>query len=224
MLYEAILLGSDTFHATEGLGRHYDEYFRDEGLALVERPERLDEGRAARLITFVNQWRTRYQATPTQLAGALRTVLPDLCALRDETLLTVDLTRRSDGVATVADVVERAFDTVARCGRRYESTGASKILHMVHPRLFVMWDNAIAAGYAAAYLGVGQSLKKAADYAHAFLPLVQLVALRAVKEHESTRSAPIDEAVATLTACGHTLAKVIDEYNYVKFTLRSPEL
>ena len=216
MLHDAVLLGSRIFHEDEPLRDYYEAYFRDEGFSLVDEPERLDGARAARLIQFVNQWRTHYQATTPQLRDALKAVLPELCMLRDEAFLDVDLARPCNGPWTVGDVIERVFETVASCGRRYESTGASKILHMVHPRLFVMWDSAIAAGYA-----TGRSGR---DYAHDFLPLVQLVARRAVDEYERSRSALAGDAVSALCACGHTMARVIDEYNYAEFTLSRREV
>ncbi|MDA8216643.1 MAG: hypothetical protein M0Z94_03405 [Dehalococcoidales bacterium] len=175
MLYDAILLGSRVFHTGEPLGWHYDSYFRDCPSPLLDDPEGLDIGRVHRVIEFVNQWRTHYQSSPEELLAGLRQVMPDLCALGNETCLRVELGRQCNDSETVGAVIERIFQTVATCGRRYESTGASKILHVIHPDLFVMWDNAIAAGYAAGHPDAGGYRKTAQDYACRFLPRVQLV-------------------------------------------------
>lgn len=75
--------------------------------------------------------------------------------------------------------------------------GASKIMHLINRRLFVMWDNAIKKAY-----GIRTSMPE--DYLN-FLKLMQVK----FKDVNWTEGKP--------------LTKAIDEYNYASFTLNSNE-
>ncbi len=110
------------------------------------------------------------------------------------------------------------FETIASSGSRYESTGTSKILHLLYPPLFVMWDSAIRGGYAVN----GRS----GDYAERFLPRIQREGREAVDSYIAERKAGPSTAVRELEKLcgGRTFTKLIDEYNYCKFTLRVDEL
>jgi hypothetical protein len=219
VLYEAILLGSQIFHSGESRVSYYDAYFKIAPVWLVNEPERLDLARADELIGFVNRWGTRCRIKPRHLKAALERVLPELSALRGESLLHIDLAQQVRGTGTTGGVIERVFHAIASAeGSRYESTAASKMLHLIHPQLFVMWDSYIAWGYAAAR---SSTEGRARDYARCFLPRVQRIARRAVEEYRSAHSATEEQAVQALCSgcrCPPTLAKVVDEYNYVKFT------
>ena len=146
----------------------------------------------------------------------MQAVLPDTLLLDDQDILRVDFTREFKG-QTVGRLIEGIFETVAACGRRYESTGTSKILHMINPRLFVMWDDAIRGGYAV-------RRGKSCDYARHDLPRIQKLARRAVDEYATAHGGSEREAEGALCACRDTLAKVIDEYDYAKYTLSKEEV
>ena len=65
---------------------------------------------------------------------ALQGSKDDLNRLQNATIQDVEFNKE-----TRCSIV-RLFDTIARCnGGRYESTAASKVLHVVNPKLFVMW-------------------------------------------------------------------------------------
>lgn len=84
------------------------------------------------------------------------------------------------------------------------------------PDLFVMLDGPIRSGYAILLME---------DYGQRFLPRMQKLARKAVVEYEATNQAHESEALQFLCGgCGHTLPKVLDEYNYVKFTLRNDQV
>jgi len=78
-----------------------------------------------------------------------------------------------------------------------EYTGAAKVMCLLNQDLFVMWDRNIRDAY-----GVGDGPE---DYVY-FLKLMQ----------EKVRGIRWSAAKT-----GRTLAKAIDEYNYVKFTLKA---
>ena len=145
------------------------------------------------------------------MAPAVNAVLPSLNLLRGEDLLHVDFGRTLANHETVSQVIEVAFDTIVRCGGRYESTGTSKILHMLNPSLFVMWDVGIRKGYG--IRGSGDGLV----YAQRFLPQMQQLAKSAVVQCMEERGVSEEEAIRFICPCGHSLAKVIDEYNWARY-------
>ena len=106
------------------------------------------------------------------------------------------------------------FDKVAKShnGKRNEATGASKILHLIYPELFVMWDGAIRGGYGSGgkYEGV--------QYVD-FLRRMQVLANYAIEQVKKECGVCRQDAIESLKCDVHTLAKTLDEYNYVKFTM-----
>jgi hypothetical protein len=110
------------------------------------------------------------------------------------------------------------FEKIASSGSQYESTGTSKILHVLYPPLFVMWDSAIRGGHAVD----GRS----SDYAQRFLPRMQREAKEAVDSYIADGKAGPTTAVRELERLceDRPLTKLIDEYNYCKFRLRVEEL
>lgn len=97
----------------------------------------------------------------------------------------------------------------------YHSVAASKVLHVLLPEFFMMWDNFIAPAY-----GAKMQTPCGEDYVYGFYPHAQLVAHRALDECCERWGWTQEQAEQWLRGvCGHTLAKVIDEYGYVKYTL-----
>jgi hypothetical protein len=173
------------------------------------------------LFTFLNRFAARY-ASDADARGRFKKayleVLPLLRAIRGHTLVD---TRFHDGVAggkSVSEAVDWIFDKIASSGRRYESTATSKILHVLYPPLFIMWESAIRGGYA-----VGG---RSRDYAERFLPLMQREATEAVGSYIADGNAGPTTAVQEVERlCGaRPLTKLIDEYNYCKFRLRADGL
>lgn len=211
MLHEAIRRGSEFFHSHPDLwDRFYTSYLRDKNQAKWDSGA-IDEVDAKRLILFLNQWSTRYQTSAAGLTVAVNSVLPHLNQLRDVDLLTIDFSLKYGGCGIAGDLVADSFDAIARAGHRYESTGASKIMHMISPNLFVMWDARIRVGVGVLAFGDGSA------YSRRFLPKMQEWARDAVADCVRERNVSEAEAVHLLCPCGHTLAKVIDEYNWARF-------
>lgn len=80
--------------------------------------------------------------------------------------------------------------------------GAAKALHLIAPRLFPLWDNAIAVGY-------GCRLKARGGNATAYVRFMVIVKAQSV-------------ALDGERGLGRNPLKAIDEYNYCKYTLRLP--
>ena len=135
---------------------------------------------------------------------ALQKILPEMSKLRGKTILDVDLCDRN-----TSELICRSFKRLANFGSSNEATGASKMLHIIYPDLFLMWDRAIRSGYG------GYDWIWYTD----FLRRMQRLANLAVEQAMNERCCSRDQAIKLLTCGEHTLAKTLDEYNYVKFTL-----
>ncbi len=147
------------------------------------------------------------QATTPELHCTLDRIWEGLQELESKTILDVDI---SDD--KTRDLIGSCFDKVAKSNakERNESTGASKMLHMINPKLFLMWDASIIRGYGGHF--------NCLLYAD-FLRRMQLLANYAIEQVKTECGLTREDAIESLTCDGHTLAKALDEYNYVKFTL-----
>ena len=117
----------------------------------------------------------------------------------------------------VAQLIGESFDAIASAGKRYESVATSKMLNIVvNPDLFVMWDGYIQQGYSVGRTGP--------QYAYEFLPKMQRLAKKAVAQVMRHEDRSRDDATRSLTPRNQSLAKVVDEYNYVKFTSGDPRI
>jgi hypothetical protein len=211
MLFEDIRRAADAFHRhPKSWNRFYSQYLRTRNQELWDSC-RITCEEAAILKQFLNQWSTHYQAKPEEMAKAINCVLPNLRLLQDESLLYVDFNRALENGKTVEKVIEEAFDTLVSCGGRHESTGASKILHVINPNLFVMWDMRIRTAYRVRSGGDGFA------YSRRFLRKMQEIARAAVDECKQHLGLTEEEAVHYICGCGDTLAKVIDEYNWATY-------
>ena len=112
------------------------------------------------------------------------------------------------------------FDRIADCSgtKRYESTNTAMILHAILPRLFVIWDNPIKKGVKVDSRG--------ANYSGVFLPKMQKELKEAIKTciYEK-RMRRADSVLFIENQCGkRTLAKLVDEYNFMRYKKKHPEL
>lgn len=122
---------------------HYNEFYRSVYRADLRRSllERSSEADAQKLLRFLNQWKSR---CPYQVAQKLSAALPEVACQRallpDVAIDAGDLHDSAFGSA------ERAFDRLVSIPR-VGPTIASKILGVLNPGFFVMWDNDIQQRY-----------------------------------------------------------------------------
>ena len=223
MLYQAIRLGSELYHCDANLSSSNEAYRKllccDMDHSKWQNPNSLDMEEVKKVRDFVvRTWKTRnMQAKSEHLLPVLEKVLPKLNKLRGKTILDVCLDEKIYG-ESIADVICSSFKKIANCGPpskrngrpNNEVTAASKIFHIINPELFVMWDRAIISGYG----GYNRRL-----FYTDFLRRMQKLAKYAISQIENECGVCRDEAIARLMCDGHTIAKALDEYNYVKFTL-----
>lgn len=215
-LCSLIAMASEWFHKNEARAPFYNAV-----LAKRNRwssVKNLTSYEAGDLIEFVNQWQTRSPITVGQLFQALERIGPASEQLEGMTLLAVDFGDRAVSARQPGGLIRDCFAAVMSAGDRQEVTGASKMLHVINPELFVMWDGPIQRGYAV--------LRDPDDYSFRFLPRMQALAQKAIRQFVVAGLGTAEQALLAMRSrtCTHTLAKVIDEYNYVKDTKRHDEL
>ena len=204
MLYEAIQKACQKYHLC-GYGPRYDSTLAD--LYAWDRKTAPNCEQVDSIRSFVNSWGTRMQATTPELHTNLGEAWEELRQLESKTILDVNLCEE----ATVS-TIGRIFDKVAKSNakKRNEATGASKTLHMINPELFLMWDASIVKGYGGHF-----NFLPYTD----FLRKMQRLANYAISQVEKKCCVSRKKAIESLKCEGHTLAKALDEYNYVKFTM-----
>ena len=220
MHWRGLLKGSELYRCSGSWDRFYWEYMASRDISQWERPQRLTEHEVRQLIHFVNQWATRSRFDPEKLRRAYVEVFPVLGALKGINLYDLRPCQPMGQPGTVLEQMKTVFETVANCSERYESTGASKILHTWLPDLCVMWDAAIAAGY-----GIYKD-RDAENYSTKFLPRVSCEASEALQTYIADNGGTRADAAAALSklAGDRPFAKLIDEHNYMKYTLSLGEL
>ena len=218
MHWRSLLLGSELYRACSNESgdwdRFYWQYMESRDTSQWESPERLTEREVRRLLLFINQLGTRSQFDSEKVGRAYVGLFPVLQDLKRMNLYDLGLSQPLAEHGTVSEAIRDVFDTVATCGARYYSTGASKILHTWLPDLCVMWDAAIAAGY-----GI-YDRRHGEEYSTKFLPRVSVQAVEALDSYIAEYGGTRAEAAAAISkrAEGRVLTKLVDEYNYVKYT------
>jgi len=168
------------------------------------------------VVAFLNKWQCRL---PYDCVPELTTVMQDaeqwLQPLRSFSIDGVDLLKPievKDEEQRMFIVVEKLFDNIRkiRSGRRSVAfTATSKILHMVIPEFFVMCDEAIRERYGCEGNGAG--------YAN-FMFRMSFIARDLVLQAHGDKQRILDCSRWK----GRTLARLLDNYNYMKYTLGEP--
>jgi len=216
--YTDLIKAHKLFLKEEGRFKFYDAYLkaRDPNVWLQSSDVPLKEGLL--LFGWVHSWQPNFEGDLANFLQIHKTLLPSLKVFGNETLIAIDFTDATK------DSLCEIFDSIALCTRkprygkqRFESTAASKILHVLIPKLFVMWDRAIRRGI----LGDAER-KSAREYAYEFLPEMQKLAKTFLDSYINEKGGDYESAAREIGKMtdNYTLAKVIDELNYDRFTLR----
>ena len=168
------------------------------------------------LFGWVHSWDPNYEAELLKFMTEYERVFPLLKGFENRTIIDMELT--NEAKAALAQV----FDSLAKCCRirKFESTDTSKAMHGMIPELFVMWDDKIRKGILGVK-GTGSGrYYDGACYADEFLPRMQSMAKQFLDSFVQQRSGDYGNACKEISkmADGHTLAKLIDEFNFLRFT------
>ena len=157
------------------------------------------------LIGYVNQWGCRI---PRHKAEAIGAAVGN--AARYLEPMTASALEFDDLRCSTLDVMERAFDCLTEANG-VGPTGASAILTVLNPRLFVSWGEGIRKAY------FPQDRPNGATYAQ-FLTVMRMAALSIAADARSQHG--IEDPAGALSAQlgidpPFSLAKFVDEYNWV---------
>ncbi len=168
----------------------------------------------------------------SQTANVIRTtlqnLLPYLQILIDKKIVSVNFSQTYTyntqlAVGTVSQVIEHCYDQIKRMGYKFGPTATSKLLHILQPELFVMWDKEIMKEYMIRNHQVSANGQGYCTY----LKLMQQIAHQISIEFQKANLNPPrqqnqDPAVYLSTQMNYnppkTLAKYLDEFNWVTIT------
>jgi hypothetical protein len=206
--YKKLIEGHKLFYDGEYRAFNYDGYLKCKDWACWDNPD-LPIDEITRLFNFIKSWDRFFQGDAERFKAIYTEVFSTLQKLKNERIEDTTFTQE------LTIEIRDAFDKVANCTiiDRYESTDASKILHTILPHFFVMWDNRIKEEIVH---GGGNG----AVYAIKFLPKMQSELREAIETCMNEKKLSREDAVKYICdKCdGKTLAKLVDEYNYMKYT------
>jgi hypothetical protein len=210
--YKKLLEAHKAFYTGEHRAGNYDRYMLEQKDWKKWENPIVPFEEIKKLFRFIRSWDRFFQGDPEVFQKIYKEIYPIIQRLKHEKIEDADFTDK-ELKAKIRDV----FDKVADCTSvgRFESTDASKILHTILPNFFVMWDDEIKNWTV-------QGRRMGATYAFDFLPKVQRELEETIKTCMTERKLNRAEAIKYIREAtgGQTLAKLADEYNYMKYTMR----
>lgn len=177
---------------------------------------------------FLNRWKTRVKNSDDKPAKALAKQIEisrdDLNILSQFSIRNVNLGTGDDPSSPATHAIENCYVSVRKSGYHIGATATAKILHILHPDLFVMWDNPILSCFMEQYPGkVKDSGRGYCEY----LRLMQQVAGQVTQDFKKAELYPAplpgampEDYLSTQLQYRHakTMAKYLDEYYWVLVT------
>lgn len=210
--YTDLIKSHRLYSELEGRWRFYDAYMNSrEPNAWLRSPDvPLREG--ILLFGWVHSWDPHFQGDLARFLQIYEDIFPILKRFEHNTIMDIEFT---PDVKSSLCVI---FDRMAMCCKtgRFESTDTSKILHGILPQLFVMWDERIRRNT------VGAQNRDGRGYAYRFLPSMHKLAGGMISSYAREKQCDYESASQAISAMAdnQTLAKLIDELNYLRFTMR----
>ena len=206
--YKQLIENHHLFYEVENRAINYNSYLSSKDWKFWSKPK-IQISEIKTLFTFVKSWDRFFRGNIEVFQKKYPQILSIIEKLKDERIEETQFTDE------LKENVRDVFDLVANCGlyNGYESTGASKILHIILPNFFVTWDKKIKAKLVGGG-GVG------AVFAFRFLPQIQSELNKAIESCMTDKWMKREDAIAYIRKQTNeaTLPKLIDEYNCMKFT------
>ena len=221
MNYKELLKAHKKF-MKEGKSRYwcYDVYMRNKSECWFKEAN-IPEAEIMKLFWFIHTWDRNFLGDLKKFYEIYKKMHASIKCLESETIEDINLNQE------IKDYITDIFDGVTKCGKegRREWTDASKILHCILPKLFVMWDVSIREKLRKKHRWAKPKVNKvvAKYYACDFLPQMQTEASKIIESYrEDNNHCSRKKAINEIRKEGsnYTLAKLLDEYNYVKYTLK----
>jgi len=151
------------------------------------------------LIRFLELWGVRRAAvniSPIELSSRILELKAKLASM-DKSILEIDLDQMSDEIKEI-------FEKISNI-KNVGPTSASKILHLLRPQLFMMWDMDIAKTY---------RVKPSPTGYLEFLKRCQLILRSIIREYQDIGIKDPEQYL--IKKFGKPLTKLFDEYNWLK--------
>ena len=171
-----------------------------------------------KVIGFLNKWKCRLPysySLAENIRKAHQDSIPYIEALQDESIedWAPNKIKLVEGKSyRNSDLLLKVYNRFVIIGEHFSYVAASKLFHFLLPRLAVMWDNAIVMSYG---ITMNSGL-----YVSKFIPKMSEMANEAIETYMIEKRCSREEAASALNRfrTPKTIAKLLDEYNYMKFT------
>lgn len=208
--YGDIVKAHSIFKGVEKRWIFYDVYLKNRDSSVWFKSKDLPIREGILLFGFIQSWDPNFQGDLNKFIKIYKDIFP---LIKEFELMSIETTQFD---SSTVKTIKRIFENIAHCPlkNRRESTDASKILHVMLPKFFVMWDTKIRKGI------FGDNIKNGERYAKYFLPEMQRLVKGIVDDYAVIKRCDLELAAEQISKelDNYTLAKLIDEYNYVKYT------
>lgn len=173
----------------------------------------IDSPTPENIVLFLNRWGImRMHFDVDKISECITETKNHLNAFRTYRFESVDLKPLKDNILDIFLKYQKSTGS---------PVAASKVLHVLVPRFFVMWDNAIRAGYGCG-ITYDKTIVRNKTY-YVFLVRTQRELQNTIQSYADSHSITnfidaSDALIKDLQVERKTLAKIIDEYNFMKFT------
>lgn len=161
-----------------------------------------------KICWFLTQWMVPgvERIDRDELLSAIMKVKEELNILRGQRIMDINFVEHDE-------IINKCFNSLWEV-YGLGPTSVSKVLHLLAPDLFVMWDKYIAAMYKIEWDTDG--------YVYKLLPRMQKLLKTLLLQFTKDKKCSIEEAEQFFRerANSRTLAKIIDEYNWILATGR----
>lgn len=162
---------------------------------------------------FLNKWGCRlakknHDVLAKKLIEVTEHLKKDLQGLKGAKL--IDLNLGSNETA-----IKNCYQTMAGIGNNFSHTAASKLLHMINPELFVMWDGPMRKGYKEDYV-ITADAAGYFDFMNKMQEGLQKVSQSFLSAHEGCPAEFLSKKLEIKTP--KTIVKHLDEYNWITIT------
>jgi hypothetical protein len=148
----------------------------------------------------------------TGYGQSIRDMEPHFAKLREKRFITTDFNEEA-----VSNAVKTVHSGLKRFPKLGGPTVVSKVLHLLNPEIFVMWDGNIRRVYHAKNRHVNEFPEGHLE----FVKEAQKELKEAVTDHQRETGNSLDQVEQEIGGRfkNKTLARIIDEYNYSTYTL-----
>jgi hypothetical protein len=182
-----------------------------------------------RVIKLLNNWgcylyteEKNYPKMAERIKEAYRKSIPFLKALENETLEDLDFEKKTDidgKEYANEEILQKVFADFCQVGYKFKGVAASKVLSLINPHLFVMWDITICVKYGIRSPSDPNVRDK--QYVPDFISVMKKKANDVIDSYMKDKKCTREEAVKAINNFREwrPLAKLLDEYNWKKYVL-----